>query len=96
MLLLTYLIVINAETVHIHEYGITTEEKPEIYMQKREIQKTTVYVPIEFTVPDGPLKAESQAKLHDELGKLNDDLGISDYVRNSTNAVYGCTRTVES
>ena len=45
MLLLTYLIVIKADTVHIHEYGITTEEK-ETYIQKREIQKTTIYVPI--------------------------------------------------
>ena len=93
MIRLVFLITAIRSHIEIHsDVGVTTQEINDAYITRRDYQRLKVYVPVEFRVPPGPLKAETQARLHEELVDLHDKLGLDDYVVNSTSEVYACTR----
>ena len=72
--------------------GVATQERHDKFITRQETQTLKVYLPVELVVPEGPLKAETQARLHEEITKLNDKTGLNDYVVNSTSQVYACAR----
>ena len=81
MIRLVFLITAIRSHIEIHsDVGVTTQEINDAYITRRDYQRLKVYVPVEFRLPPGPLKAETQARLHEELVDLHDKLGLDDYV----------------
>ena len=91
--ILLFISVVKLNQIELHtNVGVATQETHEKFIKRQETQNFKVYIPVELIVPEGPLKAETQARLHEEITKLNNKTGLNDYVVNSTSQVYACAR----
>ena len=95
VLLLSLFGVISSKIVLHEKFGLSLEEKENLFIHRKKPVETNVLVPFSVHVPDGPFQGESMARMQTEFGKVLEDEGLKYYHVNNTEEVYTCDQVQE-
>ena len=82
--------------VLLHEnLGVSLEKTENIYIERKKPLRAQVLVPLTLHVPEGPLQAETLARMQTEMKKVIEDTGVQNFHKNNTEKEYSCDKIRE-